>query len=323
MKLWKPGELVEHQFEEPMWLCEPLMMLGGITLIHGAPGSGKTQFLFTLAKAILDGDFFLDTYRCMRGSVVLFEMDMITKLVKHRLEKTAEQFDGRPFYQVTDESFLDIFKVAIKPPPEVQVLQEMQPEAVMVDTYKRSYKVKPNQSFSDAENEATEVYDAWRHVFPHSALIFTHHDRKKPSKPGFASDDPDERFSGFATVIGSADTGIHLQKDKRHSHKHITKFSLSKFRLCEEQPPIYLEMNKKTLLLHPAEMTPERATAKFLVKYPNADQKEIAEYLVGSGFCQRTKAYETAKWALENLVRSRPGPRGIRDVADGEVVENE
>jgi len=281
-----------------MWLCEPLMMLGGITLIHGAPGCGKTQFLFTLAKAILDGDLFLGSYPCIRGSVVLFEMDMITKLVQHRLQKVVQQFEGRPFYQVTEESFVDIFKIAKQPPPEIQVLQEMQPEAVMIDTYKRSFKIKASQTFSDAENEATEVYDAWRHTFPHSALIFTHHDRKKPSKPGFATDDPDERFSGMATVIGSADTGIHLTKDKRHHDKHITKFSLSKFRLCEEQAPIYLEMEKETLLFEPSDPSAKQIAAECLEKYPGAEESEIVEYVMRAKECSRATAYRAAKWAL-------------------------
>jgi RecA-family ATPase len=302
MRLWKPGELIEYEFEEPLWLCEPLMMLGGITLVHGAPGCGKTQFLLTLAKAVLDGDPFLNMYPCLRGQVALFEMDMITKLVKHRLEKVAQQFEGRPFYQVTDESFMDIFKMVKKPPPEIQVLQQMQPEAVMVDTYKRSYLLKPNQTFSASENEATEVYDAWRSIFPHSGLIFTHHDRKKPSKMGFASDDPDERYSGMATVIGSADTGIHLTKDKRYHDKHITKFTLSKNRLCEEQPPIYLEMDAETLLFGPSKPTTKQIASLFLSENPDAEEIQIVNHVIAQAKCSRATAYRAAKWAQDTAV---------------------
>lgn len=320
MRLWKPGELIQQEFPDPLWLCKPLIPLSGIAIAHGAPGSGKTQYYMTLAHAIMTGGHFLDQFPCEQGPVVFIALDMITRLIYERLKLAEELFDRLPFWQITGDEFMNVFdwQVQGSKHPIVKELRDLKPLAVIVDTYKRSYKFPARRDFSETENEPTLVYQAWRDVVPGASILFTHHDKKKPT--GMFTGDPDERYSGMATILGSAETGLHLTREKKVKDKHLVQIAMSKARMSELQPDMMLEMNKGTLFLKPTEPTPLQLGFEYAKKHPGCSHVAIQVYLETIGACQRTRGFEVANAVLGGRKFTEDGsPQGgepVRPLAD-------
>ena len=299
MKLWQPGELLKHEFPNQLWLAEPLMGLECISMVHGPPGSGKTQYLMTLAHAVMKGGVFLESYPCVKGPVVMVELDMIPRLVQERLKHTSKLFEGLPFYQIMGDEFMNVFDwyAAGDKSSIVRQLRDLKPAAIMIDTYKRSFKIPARRDFSEAENEASLVYQAWRAVCPGAAVIFTHHDKKKPTGP--FGGDPNERYSGHVTVVGSADTGLRIQRERKYAHRHVAKVSQSKARLSEEHPAMLVEMDPETLLMKPVEPTSRELAYEFAERNPNCTATDVWHYLEGVNACGRSRAYQIATEILE------------------------
>jgi hypothetical protein len=271
------------------------MGLECITMVHGPPGSGKTQYLMTLAHSILTGGVFLESYPCVQGPVVMIELDMIPRLVQERLKHTERLFGRLPFYQVAGSEFMNVFDwyAAGDKHKIVRELRDLKPAAVMVDTYKRSFKVAARRDFSEAENEASLVYQAWRSVCPGAAIIFTHHDKKKPTGP--FGGDPNERYSGHVTIVGSADTGLRIQRERKYAHRHVAKVSQTKARLSEEHPPMFVEMDPDTLLMKPTEPTARELAHGFAEQNPKCTATDIWRFLDAKGACGRSRAYQIAE----------------------------
>jgi hypothetical protein len=254
----------------------------------------------------------------------MIELDMIPRLVQERLKHTEQLFEKLPFYQVLGSEFMNVFEwhTAGSKSKIVKELQDLKPAAVMIDTYKRSFKIPARRDFSEAENEASMVYNAWREVCPGAAIIFSHHDKKKPT--GLFSGDPDERYSGHITVVGSADTGLHIQRDKKYKDRHVAKVSQSKCRLSEIQPEMMVEMDPDTLLMKAMEPTPLMMAYQYAEQHSGCSAKEIQLYLESKNACQRSRGYEIASRVLganKHRTFQSATHRTVRSPADWEVVE--
>src|SRR3990167_9270534 len=74
--LWTADALYEHAFPDDPAVVAPILKTDTTALLYGPRGSGKTQLLLELARAVASGGLFLSQFQCRQGPVVFVEADM-------------------------------------------------------------------------------------------------------------------------------------------------------------------------------------------------------------------------------------------------------
>lgn len=292
---WSHADLLDYDFGVPSMLVDPIIPWGGLAMLHGPYESGKSLMALTLAIAVAKGEMFLAEYPCRQGAVGLVQVDMPDKLYQERQRLTRPVTEDLPVFHVTtDASPEDILRPASAFRADLQKLAEQRPVLVVVDTLRKSHMADENDS-----NTASLVYGAWRKFFPHTTLLFLHHDRKVPT--GFVPARAlEEQFRGTTAWIANLDTSMHLMRVKTGTMDDWrTRLTFTKLRTCAEQPAMDLKMNSM-LLLEPAELTPRQRLRQFAVANPQITKKEAAAFLQGLAqngkpVCSRATAYRVAE----------------------------
>ena len=288
-------DFLKRQYDST-YIVDPILPAGGVGLIHGKAGHGKSQWVLSLVNAITSGTPFLGRYPTKKGKVLYIQADMPENLFNERLQKALSGFHSPENLVVAQTRAFDIFDS--KTQEELLRLSEAhEPAFVTVDTLRKSHVEDENSSMASAE-----VYAAWKLIFPDAAIFFQHHDRKshiipKGSKKDDGSgDDPEalmETFRGNRSWVDDADLGVHLYK---FTTQNKLKMSWSKWR-CAPQATMMLQMDPETLLVGP--MGPETA-------------KEWA-------YALSTKGLSTKEWAEAVMVKAKVG-RSMAYKVVGEVT---
>ena len=289
-------ELCQQEFEKPLFLCDPLIPQSGIILLHGPSESGKTQVAMTLTKAILEGSSFLDQFPCRPGKVVLLEADTPMLAIQDRLRRFRKELLPalRPNFKllIDETKSLDITKLSISPVEDVVLAQQFAPDLVIFDALRDLHPLDE----IDSRTPRT-VYGACRRLFPRAALLFIHHDRKKPTT-GFRH--PDEEASGSAAWRNASDVGLHLERfyDHKEPFSHFATLRSSKTRWSERVAPVRMQMHDETLLVKPTELSPSQLVAAWTREEPEIDERRIIARLLEDKKCSRATAYRVAKKAV-------------------------
>ena len=250
-KLWNSNQLAEFEFPDPAYLVEPVIPQGGIVLLHGKPGVGKTQLILTLAHSINTGTPFLDRWPTRQGKVVVVQADMTGPIQQDRLLKVCNDVDLTDTYWVVEEDgstpYLNIETMTVLEQELVEAIKEADPVLIVWDTLRKIHHLPENASES-----AIAVYHSARKIHPSATHLFVHHDRKRSRDPD-ASQEEDEAFMGNQQWKGAADATASLEAlnltsvPKRlslHFHKARTASDL-------ERRPVLLELDMNTVLLYP------------------------------------------------------------------------
>ena len=293
--LWTIKEWLARPRPKTNFLIRPIIPRNGITVVHGPQTAGKTQLMFTQALAVLSQSKFLsEPFPVERhGPVIFFEFDLPDSVWDEKLEVLESVFNDLPikFYH----QYLQVHTPdwAEKAPDFVKEAQDMEPALVCIDSLRRAHRLDEDHS-----GGPSIVYDAWRRLFPDSAIQFLHHDKKKQSGP--FSGDPDESGRGAGGWINEADAVIHLVKERKEG----VKGAKMRFVKCYKQDldPISLKFNEYGLL-EVREPTLLDLSVSFIMEHPDADNTIIANYLQalktgnGKAKCGRTKAFEVVRQA--------------------------
>lgn len=252
-----------------LYVLDPLLPVGGVGLIHGKGGHGKTQWAFTLADAVSSGTKFLDKFPVKEGKVLYLQLDMPENLFQSRWKKAIPELKAPENIVVVPYKPLDILK-----PDYQEVLKQTfdyhDPMLVFVDTLRKLH-------YEDENDNAVpmQVLQALKDTLgPNRASLVIHHDRKslyvnKSSKRDSDNDEYDspeelvETFRGARAWIDDSDLGVHLYKFGKSNR---VKMSYSKYR-CEPPPIMFLELDKDTLLIKPKGPETAREWAAFLFSF--------------------------------------------------------
>ena len=286
-KFWPPGSLRGHTFLTPRFTVAPFLPHGGIAVLHGPPGVGKSQLALTMARDIARGTEFLSPeHPTTKGKVLYIQVNMPIQEQQSRLLTTDIGAADEVAFLSLEQGMLDSEHLVPGNDRGLRDAKIFDPDVVFVDTLRDVHTMEEIDSAT-----VTKVYGAWRQLFPHATLCFIHHDRKLPP-PGNKGAPVPERYwleaaRGSSTWLGNADCGLHLT-----DAKGALTLSFSKTRTCAPIVPYPVRLATGSLLV---ELTAPTARQKLLVwtqLNSKGSRADAVKFLTESGIVKARRAYE-------------------------------
>lgn len=203
------AELMQLNVEQD-WIINPVLPVGGIWMIAGAPKAGKSLLVAGIAEALVDKrmEFFHGMRIAIHGTVLYINLDM--GVVSHRrrflqMEEHGSKLKG--LYHITRDEVpasLNILNDSSREWLGKQI-RDLKPTVIIFDVIRRFYSGDENssavaQEFINAISDLMQQGD--------SAAILVHHTNKTSeiSKNMGIEKNPIEAVRGSSTIAGSADT---------------------------------------------------------------------------------------------------------------------
>lgn len=223
--------LVKRAYPEAVFLLDPYITRGGITFLWGDTSIGKTPLMLEMAACIGEGQPFFGL-RTRQSRVLIVETDMPEGLFGQRLKAAARWTPNVSFIFPGPMSipFVSADGIAALG----AAMQAVQPDLVCIDTLRFCHDMDDRES-----RTPKVVYSFFRKHFPGCALLFVHHEKKKPSDPK-ALQNQKESFSGAKNWLNDAQVGIHLERFEPEDKSTNLRLYHWKSQVSEQLKPMRL-----------------------------------------------------------------------------------
>lgn len=200
MKTYTWEQIETMEIKEPDFLINPFVVKEGVTFLWGKWGVGKSPTTWWMAHAMGSGEEFFGL-PTRKSKVLYMDVDSPETVALDRLKKIKPapnvtfairkpfMFPGQPYDQ--DKELTELNK-------------ELTPDVVFFNTLRKCHDLDDKDSKSPKM-----VYSYYQNMFPNSALVFVHHDKKDSPDPK-ARITPSESFSGSQAWINDAQVGLKL-----------------------------------------------------------------------------------------------------------------
>lgn len=247
--LWSSAELAAKEFPEPAYLVEPMIPQGGLFILHGKPGIGKTQFIMTLAHAVNHGYPLFGRWPTRQGKVIIVQADMTGQIQQDRLVKVLQNVEMPDTYWVVEEDgstpLINITTMTLMKSELVDLMREVNPILTFWDTLRKIHQLPENVS-----ETPIAVFNAARSILPLSTHGFAHHNRKESRDPD-AAEDTDEAFMGNQQWKGAVDATLSLKEISTPPKRMQVVFHKARTAPDTERIPFCVEMDMQDMLLRP------------------------------------------------------------------------
>lgn len=284
-KFWAPGALRTHTFLTPRFTVAPFLPHGGICVLHGPPGVGKSQLALTLARSVARGtEFLAPEHPTTQGRVLYIQVNTPIQEQQARLLNTDIGATDQIAFLSLEHGMLDSEHLVPARDPGLTEAKRFAPDMVIVDTLRDVHTLEEMDSAT-----VTKVYGAWRDLFPEATLVFVHHDRKLPP-PGAGKHAIPERYwlesaRGSSTWLGNADSGLHLT-----DAKGALTLSFSKTRTCAPIAPMAVRLASGSLLVELTQPTARQRLGAWAQLNPKATHAEAVKWLCTEARISRQRA---------------------------------
>lgn len=286
-------EFVDRDFDRPPFLIKPLFVSGGIHMIYGREGTGKTQLVMTLAHHLLSGTPLFGRFDVTRGSrVCYFGVDMPLQMLKDRLGNFRDTLvEPERFLIAAKDSSIDITQTPTNA-RWAEKIRAFDPDIIFVDTLRKIHHLDENTSQTVAQ-----VYASLDRVFGgERAIALVHHANKPSGNPDYSRDEED-RARGSIAWLADADLGLFVDDFENPMSQGSVKISFPRIRFSEEMDPITCKLNRDTLLLEPkTDPKAEDLVREFLSRASGPVAKlDIANWLQDKHGYTKQHAYEAMR----------------------------
>ena len=262
------------------WLWYPYIPLGALTILSGAPGTGKTFFVCGLIAQVSNGGFDLKPF--VEHKVFIFNAeDDFGATLKKRLKKAGAKLEnvfapedrGNPLfvpYTLDDERLETLFS---QYSPTLAVFDPMQAYLGPGIDINRANQTRPILAKLQALAE--------RH---NTAILIVAHLNKMTNQAVF------DRVIGSADIIGAARSALFLGKHPKDEGLKILFHMKHNLATKGENLAYIIEGGvwKKDLITDVSELTPEECAGQGKVKKEKS-KKALAEKLILEAFKDRNE----------------------------------
>ena len=192
--LFSMADLLSEPDEEQPWTVDKLLPAGGLSLINGKPGAGKTTFVRDFALSVAQGRSWLG--RSVRpGPVVYLALEEQKRQVKQHMVKMGATADDPIHFHI--EPMRDPIKTLTR------YIEQYKPALVVIDPVARFLQVPDLNDYARVSAALDPLIHLAHSTGTHICLI--HHARK-----GEAGVDS---YLGSTALSGSVDTNLLLDVD--------------------------------------------------------------------------------------------------------------
>ena len=194
--------------EDPEFLVERVLPVGGALLIASAPGKGKTFLALDLAIAVALGRPWLDHLGTQKGPVLVIDEENARPLLKDRMQKLmiaegVEEIPDLRFLAQNCINLSDQSHVALM----TELIEQLSPSLIILDSLVRFHRSNENDAMEMARLFA--ILKRWMNDF-RCAFAICHHSRK----PGASGNDASHSFRGSSEIQAFADSHLDLSEVK-------------------------------------------------------------------------------------------------------------
>jgi hypothetical protein len=234
-ELYKPirlGEFIEQETQSIDWIIENILPKGGVGILAGPAGYGKSWMLLDLAIACGYGGLWLGKFEVPKGTVLYIDEESSNALLHKRLKKMvkAKEIDK----DILDVHFLVGQGLCFNDELSVcklrGIIQELKPRVIIIDSLIRVHRSEENSA-----KEMSAIFAIIKNLVREfqCTFLFADHQRK-PNQFGGGSLDVALRGSTEKTTF--VDTLLSL---KRKDKMLIVEHSKSRF---SEATPAFMVM---------------------------------------------------------------------------------
>ncbi len=263
----------------PPFIIKDWLPAGGMLLLYGEDGVGKSFVATTLASCLAEGRDFLG-FEVLRSKVVYIQIDMTPALQQDRVKKQEWLSDENLFFVLGDMN-----RWITQTAPEeawVKRVNELKPDVIIFDTLRQLHNLN-----EDASSTPGIVYRKARSLFGNApALVFLHHTRKEQPEQWNVK----QGYRGSSAWRADVDTAIMLRK-----HRGKIRMSFPKHRTCEDPGEQVLEINPLTLNVEVAADDPTNAAEALIRANPDISRKDFVAMLRKECGVSQSWAYELAE----------------------------
>lgn len=270
---------MDREIATPPFIIEPFLPMGGLALLHGKRGIGKSFLGTTIMEAVCKGTPLFGVFPTTKGRVLYVQLDMTDTVFQDRLCQAGQFYRFEGWDVLTG---VPNMMQANRSTDWVQKVHQSRPDLVIIDTLRKAHKLPENES-----DTPTKFLTKMRELFGAITIIMIHHDKKTSIDGG----DPNEAFRGTGAWLDDMDVGMHIMK--KHGKSWL---EFSKVRTCPEIEPIGVELdipNMRIVVIDDAmlsEASRARADARTFFKdsVGRATSSDVFQFLINKGYGKST-----------------------------------
>lgn len=205
---WMHGEdFINQELDVIPFYIHPIIPGDGIVLFHGSPGIGKSTIMWQMMNNLQTGETFLGM-KVKPTKSLLINLDMPKIGVYNRWKESKFE----PKFDIAFSEEFNCLKAGFKAGKLYQDLAAIHERekygVICVDALGRVINASMNND--ELPNQVYATFTQW---FPHAAIIFIHHDRKRKQKEdGSLAQSTEEDFLGSQYWKAFAAIQLHLYK---------------------------------------------------------------------------------------------------------------
>ena len=208
------AKVLRKNYKKTEWLVDMIIPVGGVVVVAGMPGCGKSWLVLSMALAIARGENWIERFECRKGRVLICMEEDDPNSVLERLDLlyaglsiSKDEGDALEIEYLIQQGvkILTANSKNLNPNIAAQV-REFKPDLVVFDPSRRFHELEENDSGS-MSNLFRQLRKLTKQTDQPVAVLLTHHLNK-----GVERTQGMDRLRGSTDIAASADGILMVEK---------------------------------------------------------------------------------------------------------------